>query len=569
MRYFLILLLIILAGCAPDNRKVFALFVDNYFRASFSYHPTSGTAAGFHEYDNQLDDLSARAVSFRITQLKEELQQLSEIRAHGLSPEDSIDAAFLDSTIQAELFELEVDRSWKNNPMGYVSLAGSAVDGLMKRDFAPKKERLKALTARLQLVPAGLEAMRLNVEKPPREFTDLAIRMAQGSVGFFEKNVPEWARDAAGGDKQVLDEFTVANNKVITAITKASEWLKADLLPRSTGAYAIGAAMFSKKLLLEEMVDFPLDRLLTIGEVNLEKDYQDFVATAKLIDPKKTPSEVMASLSSDHPTAAQLIPATRQTLTGIRKFLIDHKIITLPNGNMPKVEETPPYARDGSFASMDSPGAFDTKATEAFYYVTPPEADWDAKHVEEHLRLYNKPVMDVITIHEAFPGHFAQFLYSAQYPTKTRKLLYVSSNAEGWAHYSEQMMIEEGYGNQDPKLHLAQLSEALLRDCRYVAGIKLHTQNMTVEDATKLFVEKGFQERANGFEEARRGTYNPTYLYYTLGKLMIYKLREDYKKEKGSAYSLQLFHDEFIKAGPLPIPLIREIMLKDKSPTLN
>ena len=454
--------------------------------------------------------------------------------------------------------------------MGYISIAGGAVDGLMKRDFAPKKERLKALTARLLLVPEGLRAMRANVENPPREFTELAMSMAQGSVGFFEKNVPEWARDAAGGDRAVLDEFTAANLKVVVAIKKATEWLKADLLPRSNGAYAIGTAAFSRKLLLEEMVEIPLDRLLRIGETNLEKDYQDFLATAKKIDPGKSPAEVMVSISRDHPTAAQLLPAARETLSGIRKFLVDRKIITLPNERLPKVEETPPYARDGSFASMDSPGAYDTKATEAFYYVTPPESDWDAKHVEEHLRLYNKPVMDVITIHEAFPGHFVQFLYSAQYPTKTRKLLFVSSNAEGWAHYAEQMMLEEGFGNGDPKVRLAQLSEALLRDCRYVAGMKLHTQGMSVEDATKLFMEKGFQERANGFEEARRGTYNPTYLYYTLGKLQIYKLREDYKKAKGAAYSLQAFHDEFIKAGPLPIQLVRRIMLPgDQGPTLN
>jgi uncharacterized protein (DUF885 family) len=210
---------------------------------------------------------------------------------------------------------------------------------------------------------------------------------------------------------------------------------------------------------------------------------------------------------------------------------------------------------------MDSPGAYESNATEAFYYVTPPEKDWDAKHKEEHLRLYNKPVMDVITIHEVFPGHFTQFIFANQFPTKTRKLYSASSNAEGWAHYAEQMMLEEGYGNGDPRMQLAQLSEALLRDCRYVVGIKLHTQGMTVEQGAKVFVEKGFQEPANAYEESRRGAYNPTYLYYTLGKLQVYKLRQDYKQQKGQAFSLARFHSDFVRQGAIPIKLIRRILL--------
>ncbi|HYI96198.1 MAG TPA: DUF885 family protein, partial [Bryobacteraceae bacterium] len=205
----------------------------------------------------------------------------------------------------------------------------------------------------------------------------------------------------------------------------------------------------------------------------------------------------------------------------------------------------------------------------AFYYVTPPEAEWTRTHKEEHLRLFNKPVMEIITIHEAFPGHYNQFLHAKAFPTKTRKLLTTRSNAEGWAHYVEQMMIEEGYGDGDPNIRLAQLSEALLRDCRFVSGIKLHTQNQTVEQAARLFVEKGFQEPANAHEEARRGAYDPTYLYYTAGKLQIYKLREDYKRAHGGDYSLEKFHTEFIKHGSIPLKLMRQILLKgDQSPTL-
>ncbi|MEO8028858.1 MAG: DUF885 domain-containing protein, partial [Bryobacteraceae bacterium] len=251
-----------------------------------------------------------------------------------------------------------------------------------------------------------------------------------------------------------------------------------------------------------------------------------------------------------------------------RQFVLDHKIISLPSDKLPMVEETPPYARSGSFASMDTPGAFETKATEAFYYVTPPEKNWDKKHVEEHLREYNKWVLDNITVHEAFPGHYTQFIYAPQFPTKTRKLYQCGTNAEGWAHYAEQMMIEEGFGSGDPKAHLAQLSDALLRDARYVVGIKLHTKGMTVDEGAKVFVEKGFQEPANGYEESRRGAYNPTYLYYTLGKLQIYKLRDDYKKAKGADYSLEKFHTEFIKQGAIPLKIMRKRLLGAEGPTL-
>jgi uncharacterized protein (DUF885 family) len=288
------------------------------------------------------------------------------------------------------------------------------------------------------------------------------------------------------------------------------------------------------------------------------------VATAKQVAPGKTPQAAMASLESDHPTAANLIERARATVEGARQFLIDKKIVDVPSQVLPIVMETPPYARNGSFASMDSPGAYETKATEAFYYVTPPEKDWDAKHVEEHLRSFNRSEMDITTVHETFPGHYLQFLYVHQFPTKTRKLLAAGSNVEGWAHYTEQMMVEEGFSNHDPRTHLAQLGDALLRDCRWVVGMKEHTQGLSVEDGGKeYFARKCMQEPANGFEEARRGAYNPTYLYYTLGKLEIYKLRADYQKAKGSAYSLREFHDEFVKQGGLPIKLIRRIMLPD------
>ncbi len=560
-RTALFALAVLLAGCATKPSDSFSPFVEDFFRAGFEFRPFSGTAAGFHEYDAKFEDYSAEAYQKRIASLHEFAARLAKLRESKLGESDAIDAELIDGAIQSELLDLETMQTWKQNPMGYVALPGEAIDGLMKRNFAPPKERLRSVIARLKGIPAVLMAMRRNVVNPPKEFTDLAVRMAAGSTGFFKDTIAAWAKDAAAGDAALLKEFDAANTPAADAMSEAAGWLKNDLLPKSNGKYAIGAENFSRKLLYDDMVDLPLDKVLAIGEANLAKDYAAFVETAKRVAPGKTPMQAMNVLNEDHPTEAGQLAFTTRTLDVARQFLLDKQIVTLPNDRRPSVRETPPFERIGTFASMDTPGAFETKATEAFYYVTPPEKDWDAKHKEEHLRLFNKPVMDMVTIHEVYPGHFTQFLYANQFPTKTRKLTGANTNVEGWAHYSEQMMLDEGFGNGDPKIRLAQLSEALLRDCRYVAGIKMHTQGMTVEDGAKLFVEKGIQQPANAYEEARRGTYNPTYLYYTLGKLQIYKLREDYKRVKGGAFTLRGFHDEFVKAGPMPLKLMRRVLL--------
>jgi len=543
----------------PTSPTYFRSFEEEYWKKWLQANPSIATGVGVHDYDAMLEDYSSKAFGNREADLTRMLDRLQ--RLNGLAPDEIIDGEILRAAIRAELLEIQEVQSWRHNPMMYVSTPGGAIDALMKRNFASKDKRLESVIHRLQEVPAMAAAMKANVTDPPKEFTDLAIRMASGSVGFYRETVADWAKDAAGGDARLTAWFGKANHAAIAAMEDAAAWLKSDLLPRSKGKYAIGGALFSRKLKYEEMVDTPLDRLLAIGEANLEKDYKAFVETARLIDPKKSPMQVMADISKDHPTEQNLIPATRRTLSSIRQFLVAKGIIDLPNESFPKVEETPPYARSGSFASMDTPGAYESKATEAFYYVTPPEKDWDANHKEEHLRLYNKPVMDIITVHEVFPGHFTQFIFANQFPTQTRKLYSCSSNAEGWAHYSEQMMIEEGFGNGDLKLKLAQLSEALLRDARYVVGIKLHTQGMTIEDGAKVFVERGFQEPANAYEESRRGAYNPTYLYYTLGKLQVYKLREDYKTAKGAQFNLARFHADFVRQGAIPIKLIRRILL--------
>ena len=538
----------------------FPELVDAVFAASFAYAPSNATAYGLHEYDARLEDLSRPRIEARIRELDALLARMRALDRAALSFDEAIDAEALQHALLAEHYELTVVRGWENNPMLYAGLPGGAVDGLMKRDFAPKAERLRSVISRLKQVPAVFAAGKANVQSPPKEFTDLAIRMAKGSVGFFEGSVTQWATDAAGNDAALRAEFQQANAGAVAAVKDFARWLETDLLPRSTGRYALGEERFLTRLRYEEMIDLPLPELLARGEANLEKDYQAFVATAKRIDPKLTPAQVMATLEKDHPTAEDLIPSVRRSVEDVRRFLVEKDLVTIPSEVRPRVEETPPYARAGSFASMDTPGPYETKATEAFYYVTPVEPEWTAQHKEEHLRLYNKPVVDLINIHEVWPGHYLQFLYAPRFPTKVRKLVSVGSNAEGWAHYAEQMMLDQGYGNGDPKLRLGQLSEALLRDCRYVTGIKLHTAGWTVEDGARLFRERCFQQPANAYEEARRGAYNPTYLYYTYGKLEIQALASEYVKAKGA--SLKQFHDAFVTQGSLPLPLVRRLLMR-------
>src|SRR6266542_2784418 len=414
---------------ASGPNPAFATFVDAYFDSLYSFSPSQGTAAGFHQYDSKVEDYSAATMQRRIATLHWLQSQLDSIRTPQFALDDSIDAAILDGAIKSELQDEETLANWKKNPITYVGLPGNAVDLLMKRNFDTPANRLKEVTARLRGVPAVLNEMRENIVNPPKEFTDLAYRVASGSVGFFKGDVATWAKGAAGSDTAALRDFTSVNDSVVTAMQGASDWLKT-MIPKSRGTFAIGSRNFADKLLWDEMVDIPLPRLLALGEANLDRDYKAFLAMAQLVASSKTPAQAMASLEDEHPTADSLIASANATVEGLRQFLIDHKIVDIPSDVRPKVTETPPYARSGSFASMDTPGAYETRATEAFYYVTPPEKEWDARHVEQHLRLFNKSVMNLITIHEVFPGHFIQFLYVHQFPTNTRKLNGSDTNNE-------------------------------------------------------------------------------------------------------------------------------------------
>jgi uncharacterized protein (DUF885 family) len=316
------------------------------------------------------------------------------------------------------------------------------------------------------------------------------------------------------------------------------------------------------------MVDIPLDRLLEIGYADLRRNQQQLKEVAAQIDPHRSTAAVLADLHRDHPPADQLLQTFRDTLGGLRQFIEQNKIVTIPSTVPPIVEETPPFARALTTASMDTPGAYETKATEAMFNVTLPAPDWKPEKVEQWMQGFNRGTITSTAIHEVYPGHYTQFLWVQAAPTKTRKLLYNNSNAEGWAHYTEQMMLDEGYGAHDLNLRLGQLLDALLRNARFIVGIEMHTGKMTLEQGQEFFVKEGFQVPPVAEVEAKRATSDPTYLYYNLGKLQILKLREDYRKQQGSKFTLQEFHDRFMRQGSVPMKIIRKSMLGTDGPTL-
>ena len=324
----------------------------------------------------------------------------------------------------------------------------------------------------------------------------------------------------------------------------------------------LGESRFRAKLAAEEMITTPLDELLARGEAEVAQLQGEFRKTAAKIDPKRPFGEVQAELLLDHPAPERLIAETDARLAGLRSFLIEKAIVTIPSAVMPRVTETPPFMRATTFASMSTPGPFEPKATEAYFNVTLPEKGWSAARTEDFMRgAFSRPLIDVVSIHEAFPSHYVQFLWLPKVDSIVRKYIGASSNIEGWAHYSEQMMLDEGYGGGDPKLRLMQLQDALLRAARYVVGIRLHTRGMTFDEGVAYFEKQGYQSHEVAVMEVKRGTYDPTYLYYTLGKLEILRLREDYKKKLGATYSLKRFHDALLAEGPIPLPLLRSALL--------
>jgi len=553
-----------------------ARLADDYFdQYYFPQNPTAATTAGIHRYDDQLEDYSRAGVERQIAALHAYQQRLENLAASGLSERVQGDRELLLSSIRGSLLELEVIRPWQNNPDTYSSGISNSAFTIMERSFAPPSERLRLLIEREQRMPAALEAAHANLRNPPEIYTKIAIEQLPGIIGFFQSDLPQ--AFTAADDQDVQARFAAVNGQVIAALKNYQQWLQTQVLPRSHGDFRLGAKTFRAKLLDDEMVDTPLDRLMQIGLADLKRNQAQFIRVAHELDPDKSTQQVLAELAADHPEPRALLDSFRATFDGLISFINERHIITIPSQVRPILQETPPFMRATSFASMDTPGPYESVAQEAYFNVTLPEPDWDRQHTEGFMAQFNFPVISNVVVHEAYPGHYVQFLWMHRIDDRVRKLIGASSNSEGWAHYCEQMMIDEGYGQpgvgatdarQAKLLRLGQLQDALLRDARYIVGIRMHTGQMSMQQAVDFFVKQGFQSREVGEVETKRGTADPTYLYYTLGKLQILKLRSDLQTREGADFRLEQFHDAFMQQGFPPIKLVRRALLHDDSPTL-
>ena len=576
---------------ADGATQTFGFVSDHFFSdVYFKFAPTNGTAAGLHQYDTQLEDYSAAGIAREVAALHDYEKKVEAIDGTALDTAVAADREILLNNIKSELLTLEVIRGWEKNPDSYSSGITNAAFVIMERPYASADSRLRALVEREKLMPQALIEARKNLKNPAKISTEIALEQIDGDVSFFEKDVPGAFFSGADGAEVATDsgtkaDFAKSNSAVIAALKSYGAWMKSDLLPRSNGEFRLGAETFQKKLAYDEMVDLPLARLLEIAMGDLRKNQAEFARVAKEVDSTKTPQEVLAELATIHPAPGELLNAFHGTFDSLMAFIREKKIITIPSDVQPTLEETPPFMRATTFASMDPPGAFETHSAKAYFNVTLPEKGWTAQHVAEHMASFNVGTIVSTSVHEAYPGHYVQFLWMPKFSSKIRKLLGANTNIEGWAHYCEQMMLDEGYAaapaaataeqiRQARLIRLGQLQDALLRDARFVNSIKLHTGQgeaggtWTIEQAEDFFVKEGYQSRSVGEVETKRGTGDPTYLYYTLGKLEIMKLREDMKKKQGTAFTLQDFHDDFMRQGFAPVKVIRKAMLGDGSAVL-
>ena len=561
---------------AADKEADFHALVDRFFTAAMPYQPTQATLLGIHAYDTKLEDWSQGTRDTEVRGLHYFMSKFDAFPQDGLDAPTQGDLQIMRNYLRSQLLTLETIKPWQKNPDTYASgMTGSAFS-LMEREFASPDDRLRSLIAREQQMPKVLDEARKNLDNPPPIYTEIALEQLPGEISFFQNDVP--AAFTKAEDAGLKAQFAKSNAAVIAALTSYQQWIKTDLQTRSHGDFRYGADTFSKALQYNEMVTTPLPQLLSIAMDDLHRNQAEFARVAKLVDPAKQPKEVLAELTADHPAQGQLLTAFHDQFSGLIGFIHAHKIVTMPDDVEPTLEETPPFERATTQASMDPPGPFETHSRTSYFNVTLPEKSWTPEHVQDYLGIFNIGTITSTAVHEAYPGHHVQELWANSVGlSKVRKIVNANTYVEGWAHYCEQMMLDEGYGQpgtgaKDEReanlIRLGQIVDALLRDARFVAAIQMHTGTMSLDQARTFFVDEGYQTRSVADVEVKRGTSDALYLYYTLGKLQILKLRGDYQKKQGASYSLQAFHDAFLRQGPVPIPLVRQALLGDASPSL-
>ena len=528
----------------------------------WDFYPTAGSRIGQHEYDGRLPDLSSGRLRRRVEELRRGLAQLSSIEGQTVGPEEQLSYSALELFLKQELFNLTELRPVENNPMRQVGFLN--VSGYVRRDYAPLADRLRSAAGALLQVPDFLNVLDSSLDQElGRPILEMSIESYAGMARFYRKDLTE----AVSGfdDRAVLAQFDQAREAAAAAVDRFVVRLQS----RQSDArkeFAIGSRLYASMLATGEGIEVPLADLVALGQANLESNLERLAESAASIDQDRNVGEIVEEISRRHPTAHELIPATRDMLEDIRQALIDLDLVDVPSADRCLVMETPTYMRY-AFAAMDSAGSLETRATESFYYVTPVEPDWSPEQQEEWLSNFNYDTLRIVSIHEVFPGHFLHHLHN-RYGRPIPLISRVATSyafTEGWAHYAEQMMVDSDYGRGQAALRVTQALEALVRNCRYLCAIWMHTEGMSLDEATRFFMENARMAQLPAQREAQRGTFDPGYLNYTLGKMMILKLASDYKREQGAAFTPRAFHDRLLSYGAPPLPLVRRAMLENPS----
>jgi uncharacterized protein (DUF885 family) len=563
------------AGCnrvaeAPADRSstpAFSALVDEYLDRFAARHPSIAAGNGIHSHDASLEDFSAAAIAAEVAWLRAFRSRLDSLDPAPLTADERVDRRILQGIVDGWLLDLDTVRSWARNPMIYASAVSSGVHNLMTMESSPAEERARQATAKLQAVPRLLASARENLQNPPRVFVERAIVMFRGVVDLVAHDLPlgfEAVTDAA-----VQRDLHAAAEAARRAVDEYAGELESKVLPKANGEWAVGTANVEARYRAEELIDAPAAKLLEIGERELTKLRADFEATAARVDPKRPgrPAvDVWREVLQDHPRRGELVAAAQKTVDELFAFIRERRLVDLPDGEKVVVAAAPPY--DLGIASMHSSPPLESHPVKSYYYVTDAQADWPPARQDAWLQKFNYPTLADISAHEVAPGHYVHSLFMRRTPGKIRRIWIglnpfpqPSSGQDGWAHYGEQLVSDEGFKRDDPRYRLAQTSEALTRICRLISGLRLHGGEWTIDQAAAFFEREAHLPAPAARQEAVRGTYDPTYGGYFLGKVAAFKLRRDYEAARGAAFNLREFHERVMTNGIAPWWAHRELLM--------
>ncbi len=566
---FVVLGLLSALACAPapppqSVPERFDAFVDAFLGHFAERHPSIAAGNGIHRYDDRLEDLSATAVAAEIEAWKGLRARLDAIPVAALTADERVDHRIAGGLIDAWLLDLETNRNWQKNLMIYAAAISDGVHNLMTMESSPAEVRAARIIGKLRAVPMLLAAARANVTAPPRVMAERGLRMLKGASGMLTRDVP--LAFASLTDTTLKGGLLAATTSAASEIEVFVRWFEAERLPSADAAFAVGKAGLEARYRAEELFDLPVEALLAIGERELAANEAAFVAAAARVAPRRPALAVWRDVLANHPPRGGLVAAAQQAVDELQAFVVARQLVTLPPSERVVVAAAPPF--DLGLASMHSSPPLETTPVKSYFYVTDAQADWDAARQDVWLQKFNLPTLTVMSAHEVMPGHYVHSVFMRRTPGKIRRIWIglnpfpqPSSGQDGWAHYAEQMMLDEGFRADDPRYRMAQASEALTRICRLIAGIRLHTGEWTVEQAAALFEGRAHLPVPAARQEAERGTYDPTYGGYFLGKMAMLKLRDDVRAARGEAFSLREFHEQVMTNGIAPLWAHRQLLL--------